>query len=353
MSALNDHLADYLRIRRQLGFELETAGRNLATFVAFLERAGAERITSELALEWACQPRASERYHGLRLGYVRGFAQYLVTLDPKSEIPPAGLLSTTVRRITPYLYCQREITELMAAADELTPPLKAATYRTIIGLLAATGIRIGEALAMDRDVRLDDGMLCLRVAKQQKQRDVPLHETTTTALREYTRVRDQARPQPCTMAFFFSTSGQRIDGSTFDQVFRTLLRQVKPRPGTEKAHRRAHDLRHTFAVQTLVRWHHAGVDVDRAPPRLSTYLGHYAGDLVKRAPSERVREAAFQAARRRPPGVRAMPVWMRAVWIRQACRRMREWLSRSMIAAAASRESTRSVSRRLMIARAR
>jgi integrase/recombinase XerD len=275
MSALNDHLADYLRIRRRLGFELERAGRDLAIFVAFLEQAGAERITSELALTWACQPRASEWYHSLRLGYVRGFARYLATIDPKSEIPPAGLLSTRVRRITPYLYCEREITELMAAAGELTPPLKAATYRTIIGLLAATGIRIGEALALDRDdVRLDDGMLCLRVAKQHKQRDVPLHETTTTALREYARVRDRACPRPSTTAFFFSTSSERICGSVFDQVFRTLLRQIEPQPGAEHAHRRAHDLRHTFAVQTLVRWHHAGVDVDRALPQLSTYLGH-------------------------------------------------------------------------------
>jgi integrase/recombinase XerD len=277
MNSLNESLVDYLLIRRQLGFELERAGRELTGFVAFLEQAGAERITSELALRWACQPGASERYHSLRLGMVRGFAQYLATLDPESEIPPSGLLSARLRRITPYLYSEREITELMAAAGALTPTLRGATYRTIIGLLAVTGIRIGEALALDHDdVSLDDGMLRLRVAKQQKQRLVPLHETTTNALDEYVRARDCACPRPPTAAFFLSADGTRICGSVsvFDRTFRMLIRQVEPRPGVEQAHRRAHDLRHTFAVQTLVRWHQAGVDVERTMPLLSTYLGH-------------------------------------------------------------------------------
>jgi len=275
MSSLNDSLADYLRVRRQLGFELRTAGRELASFVAFLEQAGAGRVTSELALRWACQPGTSERYHNLRLGMVRGFARYLATIDPKSEIPPVGLLSGQFRRTVPYLYSEREITELMAAAGALTPALKAATYRTIIGLLAVSGMRIGEALGLDReDVSLSDGMLRLRVAKQHKQRLVPLHDTTTIALGEYAQVRDRACREPTTTAFFFSTSGARICGSVFDQTFRKLLQQVQPQPGGEQAHRRVHDVRHTFAVNTLRRWHHAGVDVDRAMPLLSTYLGH-------------------------------------------------------------------------------
>jgi integrase/recombinase XerD len=226
MSSLNDCLVDYLRIRRQLGFELKRAGRELTGFVAFLEQAGAERITSELALRWACQPGASERYHSLRLGMVRGFARYLATLDPQSEIPPADLLAGRVKRITPYLYCEREITELMAAAGALMPALRGATYRTVIGLLAVTGIRIGEALALDReDVSLDDGMLRLRVAKQHKQRLVPLHEKATNALVEYARARDDACPRPATAAFFLSANGTRICGTVFDRTFRTLTRQ--------------------------------------------------------------------------------------------------------------------------------
>jgi integrase len=277
MTSLNESLVDYLRIRRQLGFELERAGRELAGFVAFLDHAGAERITSELALRWACQPDASERYHSLRLGMVRAFAQYLATLDPESEVPPSDLLSARLTRITPYLYSEREIIELMNAASALTPTLRGATYQTIIGLLAVTGIRIGEALALDReDVLLDDGMLRLRVAKQQRQRLVPLHETATNALREYARARDRACPRAAPAAFFVSADGTRICGSVsaFDRTFRTLIRQVAPQPGAEQAHRRAHDLRHTFAVQTLLRWHQAGVDVERTMPLLSTYLGH-------------------------------------------------------------------------------
>ena len=275
MSSLNDCLVDYLRIRRQLGFELKRAGRELTGFVAFLEQAGAERITSELALRWACQPGASERYHSLRLGMVRGFAGYLATLDPQSEIPPADLLAGRVKRITPYLYCEREITELMAAAGALMPALRGATYRTVIGLLAVTGIRIGEALALDReDVSLDGGVLRLRVAKQHKQRLVPLHETTTNALVEYARARDDACPRPATAAFFLSANGTRICGTVFDRTFRMLTRQVQPQAGAGQAHRRAHDLRHTFAVQILLRWHQAGVDVERTMPLLSTYLGH-------------------------------------------------------------------------------
>jgi integrase len=275
MSALDDRLAEYLRVRRQLGFELQRAGRELTGFVAFLEQAGAERITSDLAVRWACQPGGSLRYHSLRLGMVRGFARYLSTIDTDTAVPPAGLLPARVKRITPYLYSEREIAELMTVAGALAPALRGATYRTVIGVLAVTGIRIGEALALDRhDVALDEGVLHLRVAKQQKQRDVPVHETTIDALREYARLRDRAFPRPDTAAFFLSAQGTRISGSVFDRTFRKLLREIEPRQGAERSHRRAHDLRHTFAVGTLVRWHRAGVDVDRAMPLLSTYLGH-------------------------------------------------------------------------------
>jgi integrase/recombinase XerD len=134
-------------------------------------------------------------------------------------------------------------------------------------------------LALSDDVSLDDGMLRLRVAKQQKQRLVPLHETTTSALREYARARDEACPWPATPAFFLRANGTRICGSVsvFDKTFRTLIRQVEPQPGADQPHRRAHDLRHTFAVQTLSRWHHAGIDVERTMPLLSTYLGQPPG----------------------------------------------------------------------------
>jgi len=145
----------------------------------------------------------------------------------------------------------------------------------VIGLQAVSGIRIGEALALDRDdVDLDDGVLRIRVAKLHKQRDVPLHETTIEALRQYDRLRDRTFPRPATRAFFLSAHGTRITDRRFHKTFRKLICQVEPQPGGEHARRRPHDLRHTFAIRTLLRWHQHAVDVDRAMPQLSTYLGH-------------------------------------------------------------------------------
>jgi integrase len=276
MSPLNERLDEYLRIRRQLGFKLKLAGRTLEDFVAFLERAGAERITIELAVLWARQPvDASPRYLSSRLGMVRGFARYLATIDPETEIPPVDLLPAPATRNTPYLYCDREIRELMAVAGSLKPTLRGASYRTVIGVMACTGIRIGEALGLDRDdVDLDDGVLHLRTAKGGKERDVPLHETTTDALRRYARLRDRTFPRPKTPAFFVSSAGVRITTSTFHWNFPRLIKQVEPQDGAQHIHRVPHGLRHTFAVRTVLNWHRADVDVDRSMPLLSTYMGH-------------------------------------------------------------------------------
>ena len=150
MTVLEDQLAEYLRVRRQLGFKLKLDGYLLADFVAFLEMTGAERITNDLSVMWACRPGASARYHMERLSMVRGFARYLATIDPASEIPPADLLHARQIRNPPYLYSGREIGELIAAAAALTPALRGATYRTVIGVMAASGLRIGETLALDR-----------------------------------------------------------------------------------------------------------------------------------------------------------------------------------------------------------
>jgi integrase/recombinase XerD len=280
MSSLSERLAEYLRVRRQLGFELKLAGHTLGDFVAFLDRSGSERITTDLAVRWACQPvDVSPRYLSLRLGMVRGFARYLATIDPDTEIPSKDLLPGPVTRITPYLYSDREIRESMAIAGALTPALRGASYRTVIGLLAVTGIRIGEALALDRDdVDLHAGVLRIPIAKQHKQRDVPLHETTIKALQQYDRIRDRTFSRPATRAFFLSAHGTPITSRRFHKTFRKLICQVEPQPGGEHAHRRPHDLRHTFAIRTLQRWHHAAIDIDRAMPQLSTYLGHVNPD---------------------------------------------------------------------------
>ena len=145
-----------------------------------------------------------------RLGVVRGFARYLSTIDPETEIPSEDLLRASLPRVAPYLYSPAEIAALMGAARELTPPLRAATVETMIGLLAVSGLRVGEALGLDRgDVDLHDGVMVVRSGKQGKQREVPLHETTTTALVEYGRVRDRSVTEPQSAAFFLSPAGER------------------------------------------------------------------------------------------------------------------------------------------------
>lgn len=254
MSALREVLGDYLRIRRKLGFELVRAGRELEDFVGFLEHAHAERITTELALKWAKQSEdASPYYWRLRLGTVRGFARYLATVDPRSEVPPEDLLPATYTRVAPYLYSEAEIVALMTAAGALRPSLRGATYRTVIGLMASTGVRIGEALGLDRhDVDLADGALHVRAGKQRKQREVPVHQTTTDALREYARERDRRAPAPGTPAFFVSHQGRRIEPKTFNKNFRRLIREIGLEGRGHRTRPRPHDIRHTFAVRTLL-----------------------------------------------------------------------------------------------------
>ena len=197
MTDLRSAVNDYLTVRRRLGFELKEPGRTLEDFVEFFDRAGAERVTTELALKWATSIQAHPYRWRRRLGVIRAFARYLSTIDPTSEIPSEDLLPATLPRVAPYLYSPAEIKALMAAARELSPRLRAATIETIIGLLAVTGLRAGEALGLDRaDVELYDGLLHVRAAKQNKHREVPLHDTTTIALREYCRLRDRHLPSP-------------------------------------------------------------------------------------------------------------------------------------------------------------
>ena len=265
MTGLRQVLKDYLLIRRQLGYKLKADERLLENFVAFLERAGAVRITTELAVMWAKLP-VDARPHRWRqrLGIARGFARYLATIDPDSEVPSKDLLPAHRPRVAPYIYSLAEIAALMGAAGALMPPLRAVSYRTVIGLMATTGLRLGEALDLDRqDVDLHDGTLHVR-ARQTKQREVPLHPSTISALREYTR----------SPAFFLNARGGRLTKFEFNHWFARLIGQVGLEGAGERVRPRPHDLRHTLAVHTLLDWYHAGEDVDRKLPLLSTFLGH-------------------------------------------------------------------------------
>lgn len=266
----------YLALRRAVGFKLIEAERMLASFVAHLESRGISTITVELALEWATLPQqATPWWWCQRLSVVRGFARYLQALDPATEIPPTGLIDSPVPHAIPYLFSDDELAAVMRAARRLNPPLRGATYPTLIGLLAVTGMRIGEAIALDEDdIDLEDGVLIVRQGKWGKSRELVLHPTTVQALAVYRRTRRRYCPRPTTTAFFVSTVGTRLHYSNVCAVFRRLTQEAGLHRRTDRCRPRLHDLRHRFAITTLVRWYREGIDVQPRLPALSTYLGH-------------------------------------------------------------------------------
>ncbi len=275
MTDLRSAANDYLALRRQLGFALETFGRRLENYVEFSERAGAEHVTSELALQWATSIPAQPYTWRRRLGVVRAFAKYLSTIDPQTEIPSEDLLRASLPRVAPYLYSQNEITALMDAARELTPRLRAATFETIIGLLAVSGLRAGEARGLDRvDLDRHDGILHVCAGKQAKQRNVPLHDTTLHALLEYGRLCDRLIPEPQSPALFVSPAGVRLTRGAFNGTFAKLIQQIGLEGRGLRVRPRPHDIRHGFAVQTLIDWYRNDEDIDAKLPLLSTFLGH-------------------------------------------------------------------------------
>lgn len=275
MTPLDRALQDYLATRRALGFKLRRAGLLLPDFVRFLAHTGREVVTAGAAVAWARQPsQARPAWWSARLGEVRGFAKYLQTLDPRHEIPSPQLLPHRRLRATPYVYDPTEIAALLRAAEVLTSPLRVATHRTLLGLLAVTGLRTGEAIRLDRtDVDLRHGLLLIRHTKFGKTRQVPLHATTVAALARYARLRDRLAPRRRAPSFLVSTVGKRL---IYQNVHETFLRLVYAAGIAERRPRRPriHDLRHSFAVQTVVAWHRAGLDVERQLPLLATYLGH-------------------------------------------------------------------------------
>jgi integrase len=275
MTDLHTILAEYLQVRRALGYKLERDGALLPDFIEHLQRAGAQQISTELALSWAMKPAgAHPAWWRARLGLVRGFARYLQAIDPGSQVPPADLLPARRPRVTPYLYSQAEIDALIAAAGGLRPALCAATYQTIVGLMSVSGMRIGEVLALDRaDVDLCDGVLLVH-GKRRVQREVALHDSATTALDRYRQRRDERWPRPATPAFFLSTRGSRLTSGAFHDTFRALVCRAGLEGRGERGRPRPHDLRHSFTVRTLLDWYRAGLDVDARLPLLSTYLGH-------------------------------------------------------------------------------
>jgi integrase/recombinase XerD len=282
MNQLRHAVREYVAVRRSLGFKLETQARILRGFVAFAEREGAAHVTTPLVLRWIGQPsKAQEGTWATRLSVVRCFARWWSSRDPQTEMPPQALMPTRKAWRRPHTYHEDDVPRLLAAAARMRSRLglRGPTYMTIFGLIAATGLRVSEALALDRgDVDLDEALLTIRRTKFGKDRLVPIHSTTADALKEYAARRDSIFRSVSTKAFFVAESGRRVTDCAARYSFaklsqRTGLRQPVPR--NKLGHGpRIHDLRHRFAVRTLVDWYRAGKDVDREIPKLAAYLGH-------------------------------------------------------------------------------
>jgi integrase len=277
MSAIRQHAEAYLAMRRTLGFKLTTFGPRLLSFVGYLERRGASVITTDAALAWAtATPQSTDQVHwSRRLMVVRSFARHLQVLDPATEVPPNDILPHHYRRITPHLYTPGEIAALLDAAAALRPPLRALTWRTLLCLLAVTGLRTGEACRLDRaDVDLDDGVLTVRDSKFGKSRQVPVHASTVAGLRAYSQARDRLCATTSTPAFLVSIRGTRLDQHNIPHTFAGLVDAAGIGVPSGQRRPRLHDLRHSFATATLLDWYRDGVDVQARLPELTTYLGH-------------------------------------------------------------------------------
>lgn len=276
--ALRPALADYLALRRALGYRLERPEKLLNQFLTHLEAAGQDVVTVRDALDWAQLPvNGASNWWGYRLSVVRGFVTYLHALDPDHEVPAAELLPQRPQRATPYLYSETEVVALMAAASSLSTPLRRATLATLIGLLAVTGMRVGEAIALDRtDIDLTTGRLLVRHGKFGKTRELWLHPTTQAALERHQRLRDRSAPPTGTAAFFVSAAGTRLLYCNIHNTFHRLVRLAGLTQRSTSCRPRIHDLRHSFAVQAMIDAYATGQDGQARLTLLSTWLGHVA-----------------------------------------------------------------------------
>ncbi|MGD8275931.1 MAG: tyrosine-type recombinase/integrase [Thiohalocapsa sp.] len=280
MTDLHAALGEYLHTRRALGTQLKWPESCLRQFVDFLIAQDTDVVTIALALRWTFRPVGLQpATYARRLGLVRAFARWLLASDPRTEIPPPRLLPAPHRRPTPHIYSHAEILALMGAARELHGGgLPGVTFATLIGLVAATGLRPGEALKLDLDdVDLHEQVLTIQGSKFGKSRLVPFTPSTAAALAQYVERRDRLLANRSTPAFLVTAGGSRVRGDVARRTFARLSQQVGLRPrqqGRSGRGPRLQDLRHTFATNQLIAWYRAGLDVNRLLPRLTTYLGH-------------------------------------------------------------------------------
>ena len=278
MKTLRLHLENYLELRRRLGYKLVIVGILLRNFVRFAEQEGARRISTKLAVRWATLPsEIKQAQKANRLGMVRRFAEYVSALEPQTEVPPQKLIPYQFRRQDPYHYTEENVLQLVKAARQIDPAnkIKGPTLGTLFGLLAVTGMRVGEAMVLEReDVNFNQGILTLRRAKGNKSRLVPLQPSTVQALQQYACFRDKIYPQPTSPTFFVWEGGVRLLHCTVHRWFLLVACQTGLRQPGGRRGPRIHDLRHYFAIRTLLNWYQSDVDVEAHLPELATYLGH-------------------------------------------------------------------------------
>jgi integrase len=270
---------EYLSYRRSFGHELKAAGYLLLQFARFADHAQHHGpLTTDLMLQWVSQRNDySARYRAERLAAVRNFARYLAAQDGQSKIPDQRLLGYIQRRRQPHIYTEEQLHDLLIGIARLNPtyPLRPHTYTALFGLMASTGLRISEALALQRrDVDLDASILYIRQSKFHKSRLVPMHPTVTRALRRYAKRRDEARDTRSGTTFFVGRDGCSLSHATVHITFRRLCTSLGLRSNGVLPRPRIHDLRHSFACRRLLQWYRDGVDVAQAIASLSTYLGH-------------------------------------------------------------------------------
>ena len=305
MNTLREAVHDYLNLRRSLGFKLRETGKQLLAFVTFMEQRRASYITPRLALAWAQQPttvQPAEWAH--RLSVVRTFARHRSATDPRTQIPPEGLLPYRPKRARPYLYSAEEIANLLRAALSLPARggLRPWAYHCLFGLLTVTGMRLGEARNLElQDVDLRSCVLTIRRAKFGKSRLIPIHASTRRVLADYLVRRNRLwAKRPASSYLFVSNWGNQLDGGEIHRTFYALSHQIGLRGQNNTRGPRLHDLRHRFAVMTLLRWYRSGEDVERRLPFLSAYLGHvHVSDTFwyLSAWPELMREAMFRLER--------------------------------------------------------
>jgi len=282
-TTMQSYAEQFLGERRRLGFASRSMGYALRSFARYVDDPGLEGpLSIETMAAWARCPKTNADNPATwarRLKVLRPFARWLRQFEPCTEVPDDTVFGSVGQRLTPHIYTEQEMADLLAAARCLSPQLRGATYEALFGVLAATGLRVSEAVhLMDADVDLKSGMLTVHQTKFAKSRQVPVHPSTREALRRYRQLRDPQVTITEDTPFFVGTRGRRhgcaLSLRQVDRVFQRLREQLGWVNRGAHAAPRIHDLRHTFVVRRMLLWHAQGIDIDQKMLALSTYVGH-------------------------------------------------------------------------------